>query len=206
MEFNPSELEALAKRKQLVHNLLSPHARLLQFFSSHFNATRLGSPDVHKIFLRLLDVTLDAVKTAAPHPMAREIRFQIVLFGLKVLRASTTIGAIAQWRLKEKILLAGLGWFKYSPRWSFGSNTLQLKTEIRLLSDVVAALKHVEFIGAHSVGNIKSLKAKEQLLELLLENEQARLSVWVYPLGGSQRNSIVGHTMAKPALEVPSIS
>lgn len=103
-EFAPSELEALAKKRQQVHDVLSPHTRLLQFFTSHFNATRLGSPDIQRVFLRMLDLTMDALKDATAHPMAREVRFHIVLLGLKVLRASTTLGAAAQWRLKEKIL------------------------------------------------------------------------------------------------------
>ncbi|KAK7430820.1 Phosphatidylinositol 4-kinase stt4 [Neonectria magnoliae] len=183
-DFAPSELEALAKKKQVVHDILSPHARLLQFFASHFNATRHGSPDIQRVFLRMLDLTLDAVKQSASHPMARELRFQIVLFGLRVLRSSTTLRPPAQWRLKEKILSAGLSWFRYSPRWSFGSNLLHIKTEIRLISDVVAALQLVSFIGAQAVGSAKSLQSKEQLLDLLLKNEQARLVVWVNPLNG----------------------
>ncbi|KAK5987368.1 Phosphatidylinositol 4-kinase STT4 [Cladobotryum mycophilum] len=182
-EFAPSELEMLAKRKQLVHDILSPHARLLQFFSSHFNATRLGCPDVQRVFLRMLDLTLDAVKQGTSHPMARELRFQIVLFGLQVLRWSTTIGATARYRLKEKILSAGLSWFRYSPRWSFGSNILQLKTEHRLISELLAAFKAVSNIGAQTGSNVKSLQSKEQLLIILLESEQSRLTVWVNPRG-----------------------
>ncbi|KAK1708972.1 phosphatidylinositol 3 [Colletotrichum lupini] len=206
-EFAPSDLEALAKRKQQVHNLLSPHMRLLQFFASHFNATRLGSPDVQRVFLRMLDVTLDAVRSSTPHPMARELRFQIVLFGLKVLHVCTTIGAIAQWRFKEKILSAALSWFRYAPRWSFGSNILQLKTELRLLTDIVAALKHVAFIGANAADTIKSLQAKEQLLVFLLESEQTRLSVWVHPLGEptkahGQSNKAAIETALAPLIRV----
>ncbi|EON96933.1 putative phosphatidylinositol 4-kinase protein [Phaeoacremonium minimum UCRPA7] len=202
-EFAPSDIDALAKRKQLVHNLLAPHTRLLQFLASHFNATRLGSPDTQKIFLRLLDLTLDAIKTATSHPMAREIRFQIVLFGLKVLR-TTSMGAIAQWRLKDKILSAALSWFSGAPKWSFGSNNLQLKTEIRLLSDVIAAVKAVSYISAHQVNTLRSLQSKEQLLLLLLENEQQRLTVWVYPL--TEPSKIAG-TAAHPkgGLEFPRI-
>ncbi|XP_044714989.1 phosphatidylinositol 3- and 4-kinase domain-containing protein [Hirsutella rhossiliensis] len=181
-EFAPSELETLAKKRQSIHDMLSPHTRLLQFFSSHLNATRLGSGDTQRVFLRMLDLTMNAIKDSTSHPMARELHFQTVLFGLKVLRTSTTIGATAQWRLKEKILSAGLSWFRNSPGWSYGSNVLQLKTEVRLISDVLAALKVVSFIGAHTIGNVKSLQAKEQLLQLLLENEQARLNVWISPL------------------------
>ena len=199
-ENGPSELEALAKRKQLVHDMLSPHARLMQFFSSHFNATRLGSIDTRRSFLRMIDLTLTALKNASPHPMARELRFLIILFGLRILRASTMIGATAQWRLKEKILSAGLSWFKHSPKWSFGSNLLQLKTEVRLISDVLAALKTVAFIGAHTVGNVKSLQAKEQLFQLLLENEQVRLSVWINPLN-RQGTQTQLHSSAKSPKE-----
>ncbi|WZH39701.1 Phosphatidylinositol 4-kinase [Fusarium acuminatum] len=189
-EFAPSELEALAKKKQLVHDILAPHTRLLQFFASHYNATRLGSPDIQKVFLRMLDLTLEAMKQCATHPMAREIRFQIIMFGLRVLRSSTTLKPASQWRLKERILTAGLSWFKSCPKWSFGSNLLQMKTEIRLISDVLAALQQVSFIGAHTVGNVKSLQSKEQLLDLLLRHEQCRLVVWVNPLNNASNQAL----------------
>jgi phosphatidylinositol 4-kinase A len=202
-EFAPSDLEALANRRQLVHDMLSPHARLLQFFTSHFNATRLGSVDTRRVFLRTLDLTLDACKDATPHPLAREIRFQIILYALKVLRASGTIGSAAQWRLKEKTLTAALSWFKHSPKWSFGSNVLQLKTEVRLISDVLAALKTVAFIGAHTVGSIKSLQSKEQLLQLLLENELARLGVWINPM--EHHGHPVNNTKSAEAALIPLV-
>ncbi|CAI4217103.1 unnamed protein product [Parascedosporium putredinis] len=165
-EFAPSDLEAIAKQKQFVHNLLSPHAWLIVFLGSHFNATRLGSPNVHKIFLRLIDITVDA------------------------------------WRLKDKILSAGLSWFKHSPRYSFGNNILQVKTELKLLTDVLNALKPVAYIGAHSVGNVRSLQAKEQLLTLLLENEQTRLAVWLNPTDDASKFQTFGPNSSKNALEI----
>lgn len=152
----------------------------------------------------MLDLTLEAVKHASPHPMAREVRFQILLFGLRVLRHSTAIEATAQWRLKDKILGAGLSWFSSSPKWSFGSNVLQLKTEVRLITDVLAAMKVVSFIGTHTIGNVKSLQAKEQLLEILLEHEQSRLAVWINPLH-HQVSPTVGRSTAKPVTEAALI-
>ncbi|KAK1253769.1 hypothetical protein MKX07_001846 [Trichoderma sp. CBMAI-0711] len=199
-EFAPSELEMLAKRRQLVHDILSPHARLLQFFSSHFNATRLGCPDIQRIFIRMLDLTLDAVKQCTSHPLARELRLQIVLFGLQVLRWSTIINATAQYRLKGKILSAGLSWFRNSPRWSFGSNLVQLKTEFRLISDVLAAMKMVAPIGANTSG-VNSLRSKEQLLQLLLENEQTRLTVWISPVTQHHAHLTLHHGASKAAIE-----
>ncbi|CAJ2501429.1 Uu.00g042820.m01.CDS01 [Anthostomella pinea] len=181
-EFAPSDNEGLAKRRQMIHNLLAPHTRLMQFFSSHFNATRLGSPDTQRVFLRMLDLTLDALKRAISHPMARELRLRIILFSLRVLRVSGAAGTMSQWRLKDKILSAGLSWFKYAPKWSFGSNILQLKTEVQLIGDVMTGLKAVSHVAAHAVGSFKTLVQKEALLEILLESEQARLNVWVHPM------------------------
>ncbi|QPC75655.1 hypothetical protein HYE68_006407 [Fusarium pseudograminearum] len=198
-EFAPSELEALAKKKQIVHDILSPHTRLLQFFASHYNATRLGSPDIQRVFLRMLDLTLEAMKQSATHPMAREIRFQLILFGLRVLKSSTTLKPAAQWRLKERILTAGLSWFRSAPKWSFGGNLLQMKTEIRLISDVLAALQLVSSIGAQTVGNVKSLQSKEQLLDLMFRNEQTRLIVWVNPL-----NNPSTQALTQPAGKAPT--
>ncbi|KAI1326204.1 phosphatidylinositol 3 [Xylariaceae sp. FL0255] len=180
-EFAPSDQAALAKQRQQVHNLLSPHTQLIQFFGSHFNATRLGSPDTQRTFLRMLDLTLDALKESISHPMAREIRLRIVLFSLRVLKASETAGSAAQWRLKDKILSAGLTWFRHAPKWSFGSNILQLKTEAQLISDVKTGLKAVSQIP-NSLKIVLSIVRKEALLEILLDSEQARLNVWIHPL------------------------
>ncbi|KAI0203958.1 phosphatidylinositol 3 [Astrocystis sublimbata] len=186
-EFAPSNNEALTRQRQLIHSLLAPHSQLMQFFDSHFNATRLGSSDTQRIFLRLLDLTLDALKSSISHPMARELRLRIVLFSLKVVRVSETAGADAQWRLKDKILSAGLSWFRFSPKWSFGSNMLQLKTEVKLINDIKNGLKTISHItSTRSIGNAVSSTQKESLFEILLESEQARLSVWIYPLNEGQ--------------------
>jgi phosphatidylinositol 4-kinase len=201
-EFAPSDNAALIKRRQFVHNLLAPHTRLVQFFSSHYNATRLGSPDTQRIFLRLLDLTLDAMRKSASHPIARELRLRIILFSLKVLRSSAIVGPLAQWRLKDKILSAGLDWFKFAPKWSFGSNILQIKTEVRLISDVMVALKGVGYIAAHAVGPYKGLHQKEQLLQILLESELARLNVWVNPLDDSGSKADIMTHQGQKTLEV----
>ncbi|KAI1311435.1 phosphatidylinositol 3 [Xylaria venustula] len=193
-EFAPSDNEALTKQRHQIHNLLAPHTHLMQFFGSHFNATRLGSSDTQRVFLRLLDLTLDALKTSISHPMAREIRLRIVLFSLKVLRVSETAGVTAQWRLKDKILSAGLSWFKFAPKWSFGSNLLQLKTEVKLINDIKTGLKAVSHITpTHIVSGLLAVTQKESLLDILLESEQARLNVWIHPLneGGSLRPEIM---------------
>lgn len=172
----------LKKRQHTAHNLLAPHGRLLQFLSSHFNATRLGSPHTEEVFTRLLDVTLDGLKSSTGHPLAREIRFQIILFGLNVLRHTTALNVSSRYRLKDKILSAALSWFTFAPRWSFGSNKLQLKAEVHLLSDVSAELRHVAMIPQKPSPLTNSIQAKDSLLQLLIQSEQVRLTVWLNPL------------------------
>jgi phosphatidylinositol 4-kinase len=117
-EFAPSDKEALLRQQQAAHNLIAPHLRVLQFLGSHFNATRLGSPHILKIFHRLVRITLDGLKHTTGHPLAREVRFQIILFSLKVLTYGTGLDSAASWRLKDQILSAALTWFSFPPRYA----------------------------------------------------------------------------------------
>jgi phosphatidylinositol 4-kinase A len=156
--------------------------RLLQFLGSHFNATRLGSPHTEKAFLRLLNVTLDGLKLATGHPLARELRFQIILFALQVLKHSIALNSSERSILKDRILSAALSWFSFSPRWSFGGNRLQLKAESRLLADVSVALRNTPVNSQKPMPLLKSIQGKETLLQALIESEQTRLAVWLYPL------------------------
>lgn len=198
-EFAPSDKASLAKRQQAAHNLIAPHIRILQFFTSHFNATRLGSPHTQRIFQRIVSVSLEALKESPGHPLARDLHFQLVLFGLHVLRYSTGLDTVAQWRLKDRILSAALRWFSHQPRWSFGGNRLQIKAESRLIADVESALKTVGSIGVKAMGPLQPLTQRQDLLHLLLENEQMRLVVWLYPLDHERRHIFSTGHAGKPA-------
>lgn len=67
-------------------------------------------------------------------------------------------------------------------RWSFGGNRLQIKAEDKILDDVLSALKGVADIAAQTSGAYKSLQSKQELTQLLIENERSRLRVWLFPL------------------------
>lgn len=116
IELRPSDKAALLKKQHHAHDILSPHFRILQFFESHFNAIRLGSPQSQRIFCRMISTTLVGLKTTCGHPLAREVHFHVILLGLKVLRYSTTQNVIFRWKLKDQILSAGLSWFRHPPR------------------------------------------------------------------------------------------
>ncbi|KAI9704392.1 MAG: phosphatidylinositol-4- kinase [Candelina mexicana] len=186
-EFAPSDKDALLKRQQSAHDLIAPHFRLLQFFISHFHANRLGSINTQKTFHRLIHITLDGLEHASSHPLARELHFLIVLFGLVVLRHSTGMNSKNRWRLKDRILTSALSWFAHAPRWSFGGNRLQIKAETHLLADVETALQNTTSVGAKATASLKSLQVKQELLMVLIDNEQTRLMVWLFPLDHSER-------------------
>ncbi|KAL9603360.1 MAG: hypothetical protein Q9219_001222 [cf. Caloplaca sp. 3 TL-2023] len=83
--------------------------------------------------------------------------------------------------------------------WSFGGNRLQIKAESRLIADVENALKTVAGIGTKNSDSLPALSRKQDLLQVLLENEQMRLVVWLYPLDHERRHVFsMGHA-GKPS-------
>ena len=158
-------------------------------------------------------MTLEGLRHCTGHPLAREFHFQVVLLGLAILRYNINLDPVARWRLKDMILSAGLRWFAHQPRyglsaltvcfvadfgrWSFGGNRLQIKAETRLMSDVNAALRASTHIGSKAEGNLQTLETKETLLHILLENEQMRLVVWLYPLDHERR-----HIFTSPSAKI----
>ncbi|KAJ9377391.1 phosphatidylinositol 4-kinase [Paecilomyces variotii] len=192
IELLPTDKALLLKKQRKARNILSPHFRILQFFDSHFNATRLGSPNILMIFYRLISTTLVGLKDTRGHPLAREVHFQIVLLGLKVLRFCKVENQYALWKLKDQILSAALSWFKHFPKWSFGGNRLQMKAEDKLMGDVASLLDNVASIGSVS-GSFKSTKAKQDLVQILIENERSRLRVWLFPLLQERKHYLPGY-------------
>lgn len=112
----PSDKAALLRKQQRAQDILSPHLRILQFFESHFNAIRLASPHLQRIFTRAINRTLIALQHTQGHPLSREVHFHIVLLGLRILQYSTTQSRIFKWKLKDLILSAALSWFRHPPR------------------------------------------------------------------------------------------
>ncbi|KAF3937618.1 hypothetical protein ABW19_dt0205605 [Dactylella cylindrospora] len=195
MEYVASDKQLLTKHQTTAINMLSPHLRLLQFLSSHFHASRHGDPSVIRIFLRLIRISLQGLKTASPHPLAREVRFQFILFSLQVLKYTPGVmPAVLQWKLKDQILSAALSWFTYSPRWSYGGSRLQLKSESAILKEVAQATVSLTPVGA----GVKSLELKQELFLLLLENEQARVTTWITPLEPPKKQQPVPGIIPRP--------
>jgi phosphatidylinositol 4-kinase len=198
-EFAATDKESLSKRQQQIYNLIAPHFRLLQFLSSHFSASRLSKPDVERVYVRLIHVTLDAASAGCAQPLAREAYFHIILLGLKIARHCTTLADAIKSRLLGRILTAGLAWFAQAPQWSFGGNRLQIKAETHVLADVQTNL---DALGKTFEGGAK-LKAKQELLSLLIANEQSRLLVWLFPLDHAKKSHF---TLSSNRAGLPDVS
>ena len=190
-EFAPSDKDALLRQQQAAQNIITPHLRVLQFFESHFNAIRLGSANTQRTFIRTIAKTLAGFSHGLGHPLTREIHFHAVLFGLRVLRFNTCLTRTPTWRLRDQIFSAALRWFRQPPAWSFGGNRLQMKAEVKVMTDVLAALQSYSSGGLSMTANRKSLQQKQDLLEILLQSEINRLSVWLYPLGSATGDAAV---------------
>lgn len=65
---------------------------------------------------------------------------------------------------------------------------MQIKSEDKILGDVLVALRGVAGIATHAQGSYKSLQSKQDLLQILIENERSRLRVWLFPLESERKH------------------
>ncbi|KAL4946901.1 hypothetical protein BDV06DRAFT_2724 [Aspergillus oleicola] len=201
IELLPTNKESMLQQQKLAQNILAPHLQIVQFFESHFNAVRLGNAQTQRLFGRFIDRTSIGLSHASNHPLARELHFRIISFCLRVLRHCTSFDYVTLWRLKNQTLSAALSWFKHPPMWSFGGNRLQLKAEDKILSDVVFALADVSNVGCNTRWPYTSLQAKQDLLQVLLENERLRLKVWLFPLDPDRKHAVSQYPLSKHLTE-----
>lgn len=118
IELLPSDKALLLRKQRRAQNMLSPHSQVLQFFESHFSAVRLDNIQNQRLFCRLISSTAVGLMRTNGHPLAREIHFRIILFGLKILQQCTFQTEFSLWKLKDQLLSAGLSWFKHPPRYA----------------------------------------------------------------------------------------
>ena len=82
---------------------------------------------------------------------------------------------------------------------------MQIKAEVRLIADIEAALRAVSLLFVNDVGNLRSLTIKQDLLHLLLEDEQTRLIVWLYPLDHERRHLFTSAHSGKAPSDVNTV-
>ena len=69
------------------------------------------------------------------------------------------------------------------------------------MADVESCLGSMSSTFANSNGTLHSLSGKEELFLILLQNEQIRLVVWLYPLDHEKRH-FFSHASGRPPADV----
>lgn len=197
-------------------HLFEPHFILLRLLTSRYQAFQARDPAMALTVVQMLDETARAADLMNTHPLSRELRFYIIAFGLRVLQ-SCRLDVLMESHLRVGVYKIAFGWFAASPRWTFGSNHLQVRAEMKLLREVLglvgrdrmAAIEsltsfppdpaYVRLAGHTTVSQVvQTVGEQRQALVLLLENELHRYSVWSNPMQASQRDSdFVGPAMGK---------
>lgn len=73
------------------------------------------------------------------------------------------------------------------------------------MADVALSMRAVASAFIKANGSLQSLASKQELLSILLENEQTRLAVWLYPLDHEKRH-FYGHNASKDPLDASHLS
>lgn len=71
-----------------------------------------------------------------------------------------------------------------------------------MLGDVASALGAVSGIASQARGSYKSLQAKQDLLQVFIENERSRLKVWLSPLESERKHHLSPLSGSKSPLDV----
>ncbi len=214
--FNREEITA---EQEQAAKLFTPHLTLVHLISSRFQAFRYRDPTMVLALVRLIQHTGAAADRMSTHPLAREVRFTLLNFGLRVIQTSRLEGLVEH-QLRDALYKLGLGWFASSPQWSFGGNRLQLSADMQVMQetlellqrDAVRADQHVTSFpptlsavrlpGGLTVAEAgRSFDDKKRLLQLLVENEVGRLSVWANPLNAPARGTDFVGTLTKSMTE-----
>ncbi|KAJ9109753.1 hypothetical protein QFC19_001983 [Naganishia cerealis] len=197
IEYSPMDKAALDHDLAVAKRLLQPHTLLTQVLSSRFQAVKYRDRGTMLAFFRLLTRSFKAHKQMSSHPLAREVRFSLILLAFQLL-GSSRMETDFELKFRNEIFGAALSWFAVKPLWSFGSNRVQLGAEIKLLEEVFAAVEHDQIRAHHRLSSLPDSEGTSgasgqvslrdyasrnaeriQLLRLLLENEISRLRVWM---------------------------
>lgn len=91
--------------------------------------------------------------TFSTHPLAREVRFSLLLFGFQIL-ASSRMEALLELRFRDMLYSAAVAWFSVRPQWSFGSDRIQVGAEIKLLQEFIVAISDDHVRGDHATSSM----------------------------------------------------
>lgn len=214
--FNRAEVE---RENALATRLFSPHLTLIHLISSRYQAFRYRDPTMVLALVRLIQRSGAATDMISTHPLAREARFSLIVFGFRLIQGSRLDGLV-EFQLRSALYRMAFAWFAGRPQWSFGSNRLQVRAEMQLLGELLEVLRadqlrasfvitsfppaiaSVRLPGQLSVSEaIRSFSDRRTLLQLLVESELSRFAVWANPLSDASRGADFSGEVSKTMTE-----
>ncbi|EJU05379.1 atypical/PIKK/PI4K protein kinase [Dacryopinax primogenitus] len=216
-----SVLEYMDHEQASAKRLLTPHALLLRALTSRFQAVRYHHAGLILILLRLVLRSTRAHQLSvanmipSTHPLAREVRFSMLLFGFEVLKSSR-MDTYTELKMREELYAAAFSWFAARPQWSFGGDRVQIDADTKIMQEFSRVIHSDGIRGDHLTTSLSTShpgfcmpghaslaeyaaqhKNRNELLRLLVENEIARLIVWANPTNDLKREQDQPSTIEK---------
>ncbi|KAG2366053.1 hypothetical protein BDR07DRAFT_1328601 [Suillus spraguei] len=213
ISYSPTDKDEIDRATTHARRLLMPHTLVLQMLFSRLQAARYCRSTVMFLIQRLVLRSAQAHKLFSTHPLARELRYTFLLFGLETLKSSH-LDAVCQCMLRESLYRTAYSWFAVRPQWSFGANRVQVDADIKVMSEFLVHLQgdsirnmtSLSSLAPHQSASKTSfyatrLKNINQPLRLLIENEIFRLTVWANPSNDVKRGSDIHSLLERNMLE-----
>ncbi|KAH9981001.1 hypothetical protein BGW80DRAFT_1501409 [Lactifluus volemus] len=199
VDYAPTDRDVIGRAINHAIRSLSPHTLVLQMLFSRLQAAKHRKPGLMLLIQRLVLRSARAYRSLSTHALAREARFSFLIFGFEAL-GSSRLDSYCEYALRESLYAVAFSWFSVRPRWSHGSNRLQVDADSKLLTEFLSVLQadtarfalEVSSLGQAQATSMNSayvsrLKSHSVPLKLLVENELYRLSVWANPVNDLRR-------------------
>lgn len=179
MEYAPTDKEAIAKEGKAARLSLDPHLHVIQFLSSRLASPQTINIECKTILLRVLRLTMKKMQAnkVSSHVYARELCLRVAIMSLKLkfILGHLRFGCVDE-KYSGLVYDAALCLFANSPRWAFGSDVGQMRTDRQLITSFMDLMqKDLMFISSSSHSKVK-------LLLLLFEMERSRIDLWLSPV------------------------
>lgn len=145
VEYSPSDPDTVHRATKGAQRQLLPHNLLLQLLFSRLQAARYRKAEIMLLLQRIAlasarahthmrygvlnkihNITKITDMQHSTHPLAREARFSLLLFGFEVLRSSH-LDAYCENQLRDSLYRAAFAWFAVRPQYGI-SNLLGISS------------------------------------------------------------------------------
>ncbi|CAH7669300.1 hypothetical protein PPACK8108_LOCUS3895 [Phakopsora pachyrhizi] len=213
IQFTSTDRAEMQHHHNTIKRMLKPHSVLIDFISSRFQAARYKSRSIVLATMRLLKNSFESVHLWTLHPLSRELRARLIIFGFSICQGSRMEDSVEH-LLRGQCYSAAFNWFCQPLSFGFASSRLQHESELRLLQELLEMVKVDQLVNAYRLSSLDSKSnqpmvndhavvaalghsQRKHLLELFLEHEIICLTVWHNPLSDPKKRKDLEASVAK---------